>query len=217
MRYFAAFAMLLGIAQGSVVFAQQVTVTAPATSISSDYSEHFRFGFGINHKNFSLNFGGPGRAPFGGGGFGTPLEGLSFGLPLGGGSVNGNLSIEAAQGFSRSMTTTAPTMTLTNGVPGFMFSGTVEPFITGLFPVVGAGGPTFAPPPVSRIRSLLDSGQIELTKDESGNAKLVVNEIPTRRSRTKPDADVEAETVRSDTNTSNSFRRALEKYAAPKR
>ena len=196
----------------SLVSAQQVTVTAPATTVSSDYSEHFRFGFGINHKNFSLQFGGPRRSPFGGGGFSSPLEGTTFGIPFRGGSVNGNLSIEAAQGFSRSLTTTAPTITLTNGVPGFVFSGTVEPFITGLFPVVGAGVPAFGPPPVSRIRSLLDSGQVELKKDSAGNSQLIINELPTRRTRVEP----EPEPTRTNADSSNSFRRALEKYAGPK-
>jgi hypothetical protein len=198
----------------SVAWGQnQVTVTTPGTAVQSSYSEQIQFGFGVNHRNFSLQFGGPGRSPFGGGGFSSPLDGTTFGIPFLGGSVNGNLSIEAAQGFSRSVTTTAPTVTLTNGVPGFVFSGTVEPFITGLFPVVGAGLPAFGPPPVSRIRCLLDSGQIELKKDSAGNSQLVINELPTRRTRIEP----EPEPSRTNSDSSNSFRRALEKYAGPKR
>jgi hypothetical protein len=196
-----------------MAFAQQVTVTAPATTVSDSFSEHIGVSFGINHPNFSIGFGGPGASGFGGGGFSGPLDGLSFGIPLRGGKVNGNLSITAGQSFSRSLTTTAPTITLMNGVPGFVFSGTVEPFITGLNPVLGAGVPSNLPAPVSRVRSLLDSGEIQLKKDSDGNTRLMINEPPTRRTRIEP----EAEPTRTNSDSSNSFRRALEKYAGPKR
>ncbi len=208
--------VLLGITvslSNGIASAQQVTVTTPSTAVSESFSERFGVGLNINHPNFSLGFGGPGRAGFGGGGFSGPLDGLSIGIPLRGGKMNANLSLTAGQSFSRGVTTTAPTITLTNGVPGSVFSGTLDPFVTGLFPVIGAGMPISKPPMVSRVRGLMETGQIELQKDSAGNSKLFINELPTRRAQVERDP----EPSRTNSDSSNSFRRALEKYAGPKR
>jgi hypothetical protein len=205
---------LVAIHSSSVAFAQQVTVTTPATTVTESFSERVGVGFNLNHPNFSLGFGGPGRGGFGGGGFSEPLDGLSVGIPLRGGRANGNLSITAGQSFSRGVTTTAPTITVMNGVPGFVFGGTLEPFVTRLNPVVGAGMPANLPAPVSRVRSLLDSGEVQVKKDADGNTRLVINEPAPRRPRAEPEP--EDEPVRAKSDSSNSFRRALEKYAGPK-
>ena len=211
MRCFVVLVALAGVLCSSVAHAQQVTVTAPATTVSDSFSERIGVGFGINHPNFSLGFGGPGAGGFGGGGLAPPLDGLTFGIPLRGGRVNGNLSITAGQSFSRSLTTTAPTITVMNGVPGFVFSGTLEPFVTGLFPIVGAGLPSNLPTPVSRVRSLLETGEIQLQEDASGNKRLLFNEPPRRRAAPEP------EPSRNDSSSPDQFRRALERYAGPKR
>jgi hypothetical protein len=215
MRCFAIFAGLVAIQFSSVAIAQQVSVTAPSTNVSQSFSERVGVGFNLNHPNFSLGFGGPGRGGFGGGGFSGPLDGLSSGLSLRGGKVNANFSLTAGQSFSRSLTTTAPTITVMNGVPGFIFSGTLEPFVTRLNPVVGAGMPANQPAPVSRVRNLLDTGEIQLKKDSDGNTRLVINEPPPRRTRIEPEP--EAEPARANSDSSNTFRRALEKYGGSKR
>jgi hypothetical protein len=193
----------------SVAQAQQVTVTAPSTSVSDSFSERFGVGFGVNHPNFFFGF----RGPSGGGGTAPPLDGLTVGIPLRGGKVNGSLSLTAGQSFSRGLSTVAPTITLMNGVPGSVFSGTLAPFVTGLVPVVAAGSPVDAPPPVSRVRSMLELGQIQVQKDDTGNARLVVNDPPPRRPRTDP----EPEPPRAKSDSAGSFRQSLEKYAGSKR
>jgi hypothetical protein len=101
---------------------------------------------------------------------GTPLvnvgdrffesSGLGFGF---------NLS--AAQGSSRTLSATAGSLTVTNGVPGFFVATTQRPFVTGLIPVVGEYGggiaPVFGPAalmPISKSRTSAVRGRINRLK-----------------------------------------------------
>ncbi len=194
---------------------QQVTVTAPNTSVQSDFSEQFRVGLDLNHPNFNIRFGpGGGAAGPLGGGFTPPLGGTSTRIPLRGGSLNGSLSFSAGQSSSRGITTTAPVLTTLDGTTGSVFSGTVQPFVTGLFPVVASGGPPFrseAAPPValSPVQSMLQRGDIQLQKDSTGTTRLVTSDPQRGRSAPAP--------AKSDADSSNLFRRGIEKYAGSKR
>lgn len=186
----------------------QVTVAAPATTVTSDFSEQYRVGFGLNHPNFNLRFGrGPGFPPLGGG-FAPANDGFFIGIPLFGGRLNGALSISAAQSASRSITTTVPMITTLDGAPGFFFSGTVQPFITGLMPVVGNGPHYAPPPPMSPVRSMLLRGDIKLEPDETGRTRLVRGDSGPR--------DGQAPENKTAT-TVDPFKRAMEKYAGSKR
>jgi hypothetical protein len=57
---------------------------------------------------------------------------MQFGGPLGLG-----FNMLAGQGSNRSHTVTAPTIVIPNGGSGYLFSGSMVPFVTGVIPVVG--------------------------------------------------------------------------------
>jgi len=58
--------------------------------------------------------------------------------------VNAQL-ISGGQGSTRSVSSTSASLTLTDGVPGFIAASTLRPFVTGLVPVVGDYGGGMAP------------------------------------------------------------------------
>ncbi len=132
--------------------AQQVQLTSPFQTINDSFYENFGFG-GIN-----LGRSGPGGGwffntgpatstppPFGGYDPGADARfGLRFGGPFGLG-----FNMLAGQGSTRSNTVTAPTIVIPNGGTGYLFSGSIQPFVTGVIPVVGNApfGPTMAPQP----------------------------------------------------------------------
>jgi general secretion pathway protein D len=91
------------------------------------------------------------KIPFRTGGFAagrpqgfTPGDGLSFGMAFLS-DIEVFLFLEAAQQNNRGNVLTAPKVTLFNGQFAFVFSGSVEPFITALNPVVAAGAVAFDP------------------------------------------------------------------------
>lgn len=116
--------------------AQQVWVTTPLVNVSDSFFENF----GIN---WGFNFGRPGPRggaffnmgnrstppPFGGY---DPSADATFGFRAGPFSFN----LRAGQGSQRSIVTQAPSIMLPNGGSGFIASGTVRPFVTGIEPVV---------------------------------------------------------------------------------
>jgi hypothetical protein len=146
------------------------------------------------------------------GGPAPDLPGTTFGLPLLGGGVNGRLSISAGQGFSRSMTTNAALVTVQNGVPGFVFGGSIQPFVTGQVPVVAAGSPD-VPMVLSPVRRMLLRGDIQVQKTGDGGSRLIVSDTA------KPRISADPHSVKVDppSATPNGFRRGIEKYAGSKR
>ena len=66
-----------------------------------------------------------------------PNSGLRSGVAFGGNGVNGTLGFTFGQGSSRTITSTTPSVTLMDGVPGGITSQTIRPFVTGITPVVG--------------------------------------------------------------------------------
>ncbi|MGI9470271.1 MAG: hypothetical protein ACR2NZ_01980 [Rubripirellula sp.] len=115
--------------------AQMVTTSTPFNSIDSHYFESNTIGWSLQGKNWFANFGGGGPLlpPFGG----ATGGGLSGGVGFAGGGVRGGLGFNFAQGSSRSISSTTPSLTTMDGYPGSLSSGVVRPFVIGFTPVVG--------------------------------------------------------------------------------
>ena len=131
---------------------QQINVGTPFSTVSDSFFESFgvNFGFSIpgGHGPGSrvVGYNGLGVTPninFSQGSFGStipafggysPNTGAQFGFSGGGIS----LGFELAQGSSRTLTSTTPSVTLMNGGIGTISSGAMTPFVTGVIPVVGS-------------------------------------------------------------------------------
>jgi hypothetical protein len=141
MRHQSVFAALMFLALATPAAAQQTYVQAPFHSAGSSYFERLGFGFGgtIGNNAF-FNFGGVNQAlpPFGGH---DPSADARFGFGVRGNGFNLNVQGAAASGYSSSYSSTTPSLMLTNGVPGSIFSGVQRPFVTGLVPYVGHFSP----------------------------------------------------------------------------
>jgi hypothetical protein len=155
-------AMLAALVAGGTAHAQQVTVTTPLYGVSDSFFESFGvgFGFGFPQGNLGGINSDSGRSSivgfnpfpvgFGGGalpGFGVfdPGGGATFGWGVRGAGLMGGFALAAQQGSTRSSTMTAPSLTLTNGAPGFIAATTQRPFVTSFVPVVNGLGAGFAP------------------------------------------------------------------------
>lgn len=140
--------LILGMAGISVVgrAQQQVTVTTPLIGVRDQFYEHFGVGWGLRGSrpgsSWFLNYGGPMSAlpPFGGY---APGSGLQFGMGRTWPGGSGYFNFIAESGSQRTLTMSAPSVTLMNGSSGSIFDGTLRPFVTGLVPVVG--GDTIVP------------------------------------------------------------------------
>ena len=78
------------------------------------------------------------------GGF-DPSAGLTSGFHVRHRGFNASLNWMAAQGYRQTFTSQTPSVTLTNGVPGYISDTSQSPFVIGMIPVVG-GFPTVAYP-----------------------------------------------------------------------
>jgi hypothetical protein len=150
-------AVMLGLAVP--VAAQDIVVTTPTTRLGDSYFErvgvHWGMAFGGPSSNvfafFNQGSAGSAIPPFGGY---DPAGDAQFGFN----QVNQNgsgfsLGFTMGKGFSRTMTTSAPSVVVPNGGIGSIFDGSFRPFVTGLIPVVGEPGdkvepyiPTYQPP-----------------------------------------------------------------------
>jgi hypothetical protein len=123
--------------------AQNVTVATPFHGAGDSFYERFGTSWSMRGPNFFASFGGGNAAPpFGGY---TPNAGLQGGFSFGGGPFSGGLNFSAAQGASRSITSTTPMLTTLNGYPGFFTDSVQRPFVTGFVPIVGPGAVGYAP------------------------------------------------------------------------
>lgn len=126
--------------QPAGVGAQQVQLTSPFQTINDSFYENFGFG-GINMGQSGPGGGwyfntGPANStppPFGGY---DPAADARFGMRFGG-PFGFGFNLLAGQGSNRSNTVVAPTIVIPNGGSGYLFSGSVTPFVTGVIPVVG--------------------------------------------------------------------------------
>ncbi len=137
-----AFVIWAGVAwwQDAGVYAQQVQLTSPFQSINESFYENFGFG-GVNlgrsgpGGGWYFRTGPAGSAPPPFGGY-DPSADARFGMQFGGPFGLG-FNMLAGQGSTRTHTMTAPTIVIPNGGSGYLFSGSMVPFVTGVIPVVG--------------------------------------------------------------------------------
>ena len=119
--------------------AQQVQVTTPLVNVTDSFYENIGLNWGYQSNNpngFSFNFGSPNSTAPAFGGFDPSSQArFGFGTSTGGGRLSFNLS--AGQGSNRTVTSSAPTLTLQNGVPGSIQDVSVRPFVVGFTPIVG--------------------------------------------------------------------------------
>jgi hypothetical protein len=136
----AALSVLLTI--GNLAIAQQVHTGTGNMNGGDSFNEFVGSHWGMHGQGWFFNFGG--GAPGGGAGvpFGGVPGGLSGGFGFGGGGVGGGFGFTAGQGYSSSVGSTTGSLTTMNGAPGFLFNGTLTPFVTQIIPVVSG------PPPV---------------------------------------------------------------------
>lgn len=150
--------------------AQMIHTSTPYQTFGSSYSYGGSLFWSLHGPNWFANFGGGGPLlpPFGPA---NPGNGLSGGFGFGGGGVSGSLGFQFGQSSNQSMVSTTPSLTTTDGYPGSISSGVVQPFVIGFTPVVGNYAIATAPMDEARIaaeqlgrsqrESLLQS-QIEL-------------------------------------------------------
>ena len=112
----------------------QFTVSTPFHSVRDSFYETSNVNWRAGGSGAFIQFGNPSTLPpFGNA---DPNAGIRFGF----GNGRSNFNFNFAQGSSRSFTSTTPVLTLTDGVPGSIFSGRMRPFVTGVVPIAGFGG-----------------------------------------------------------------------------
>src|SRR5215213_6640816 len=132
--------------------AQYSVVTSPFNSTSNGFFEQIGVGFGFRTRNFffeqnSMPLATP---PFGG--F-APGAGADLGFSFGGNGSTGFINIAASQGSRTSMVSQAPSITLSNGVPGAFSDTSQSPFVVGVVPVVNDAPATPLAERLQRIKS----------------------------------------------------------------
>jgi hypothetical protein len=136
--------------------AQQVTVGTPFNTISDSFYESTNLSWGLSGRGWSFRFGGGGVPAYGGY---NPSAAANFGWGFQHGNLNGWFAGSMGQGCRRGIVSQTPSITLTDGVPGYVSDSSQSPFVMGVVPVVGNcptfnGAPTLAslnptlPPPV---------------------------------------------------------------------
>ena len=151
---------------------QQVTVATPFHSVRDSFYESTNVNWRAGGSGAFVQFGNPSTLPP----FGNPSP--NAGIRFGFGNGRSNFNFNFSQGSSRSFTSTTPVLTLTDGVPGSMFSGRMRPFVTGYVPITGFGNvppqPTLNRPVVGRPIS---------------NQKTLVQRLAESRAQPEPKKD----------------------------
>lgn len=169
--------VLLGVV--TPLAAQQATVGVPLPVVSDSFYEHYGIGWGFGRRfpgggGYFFNNGGGGGIPAFGGFDPNAGARLGFGGAGPGGAFGFGFS--AAQGADRSFTSTTPFLTLPNGGAGSLFSGEIRPFVTGVVPVVGDGGPVLKTDPLTeRLRRMRD-GETPGVRTTTGRAMATTRE-----------------------------------------
>ena len=133
---------------GPTAEAQMVQSSTPFQSFGSSFYEQSGVRWSLRGPNFFANSGGGVVPPFGNP---NPNAGLRTGFGFGGGGVSGSLGFNFAQGSSRTMTSTTPSITTMDGYPGTITSQTIRPFVTGVTPVIG--GNAYGTPATDNVSS----------------------------------------------------------------
>lgn len=125
-------------ASATIARAQMIQVQTPFVTGGDSYYESSGVNWSLGAPNFSTQFGGGNPIPFG---IGDPNAGFQSGVGFRSGGFSGSLGFNFAQGSDRFNSVTVPSLTVTNGVPGTIFTGTTYPFVVGVTPVVSSYAP----------------------------------------------------------------------------
>ena len=152
-------------------YGQMVTTSVPYHTSSSSFFENNSINWSLRGKNWFANSGGYPLPPFGGmAGGGAVAGGLWGGIGFAGGGVRGRLGFNFSQGSTRSFSSTTPSLTTMNGYPGSISSGVLQPFVTGISPVVGNYAAATSPLAQSR-QALVETGQQQISNLRQSQAK----------------------------------------------
>ncbi len=130
--------------------AQNVYYSTPLVSVTDSFYEWYGIDWNYRwrgpNSNFFFHRGGSQATipPFGG--F-NPATAGRLGFSTQGANHAFSFGLTAAQGSHRTITSSTPSVTVSNGAIGSVRDVQMRPFVTGLIPVVGSGSGYRAPPP----------------------------------------------------------------------
>ncbi len=130
-------ALLAVLSGGRSASAQPLNTTVPAGQIRSGVYENFALTWSLRGDRFFARSGRPPRVPFGNP---DPRSGLRSGFSAAVGGVRGSLGLSLAQGSSRTVTSSAASVTALPGSAAAINAQTIRPFVTGVTPIVGGFG-----------------------------------------------------------------------------
>ncbi len=175
--------------------AQQVTVSTPYHAISEGFFENMGTSWGLGGRNWSFSFGGsPTQAAPQFGGF-DPNAGANFGFARRTGGINGWFNGNWSQGSRRSFVSQTPSITLTNGYPGYVADASLSPFVVSYVPVVGSY-PRVGPPGPVPPAMVPTPGASGVGHDAVLNALQSVRAGAAERERMQNASQAEAEAAR---------------------
>ena len=152
-------------------YGQMVTTSVPYQTSSNSFFENNSINWSLRGKNWFANSGGSPLPPFGGmAGGGAVAGGLAGRFGFAGGGVRGRLGFNFSQGSTRSFSSTTPSLTTMNGYPGSISSGVLQPFVTGISPVVGNYAAAMSPLAQSR-KALAETGQQQISNLQQSQSK----------------------------------------------
>jgi hypothetical protein len=131
----------------SPVLGQQVNTGVSPIGIGDSFQQSIGTGWSVRGPGWFANFGG------GTGGFG----------------------FSAQQGSSRSISGTSASLTTLNGAPGYLFSGTLTPFVTEITPIVGSPVMVSESPLHSKLRM---AGGVQGLRTPLRLPETNANEVP---------------------------------------
>jgi len=134
-------AVLLGGAFPVAAQPPQVATSVPSPRMSEGFFERTGVAWGARGRGWHVSFGsGPaGFSPIG-------PQGAGGGAALSWAGRGGYFNLFAEQGSYRGLSSTAPSLTVTDGLPGSFRYGVMRPFVVGYVPVVATYGAAPGPP-----------------------------------------------------------------------
>jgi len=177
---------------------QQVTVSTPFQSLSDSFFENMGTSWGLSGRNWHASFGGsPIQAAPSFGGF-DPNAGANLGFNWRSGGAGGFFNGNFSQGNRRSFVTQVPSVTLQNGVPGYISDSSYTPFVMSYVPVVG-GFPmvgTYNPVPPFAPSMVPSPGGSGVGRDAVVNALERARAERAQKERMQEEALADAEAAR---------------------
>lgn len=176
-------ALCSGILDTQQVQAQQATITTPHWNMQDSWYESFGSSMFLNQSGrrggWFFNWGAPVYPTYGG----YNGRDAHFGFGFRNGNLRGGFNLWASQGSQRSMTMTAPFLTVPHGGYGSISHGSWRPFVTGWTPVIG-GQPQWQSPLKIYLNSP-EGAQYIRQRQEASPGNVVAKPIE-RRPQTIP-------------------------------